>query len=148
MMRLIDKYQTQNITKFSPRADAVKEFIKFKDRFMETTVWTEPCRSWYKSNEADAPVTALWPGSTLHYIEAMDEVRMEDWDVEYFGNRFDWMGNGWSQTELDETADWGYYIRDEDDGEFASRGKRRRILTKSGTMKPGASGSFTAFPKI
>lgn len=114
---------------------------------MDATVWSEPCRSWYKANQADAPVTALWPGSTLHYIEAMEELRMEDWEVEYRGNRFDWMGNGYSQTELDDTADWGYYIRDEDDSEYASRGKRLRIANKSGTMTSGA-GSFTVFPKI
>jgi hypothetical protein len=51
-------------------------------------------------------MTALWPGSTLHYVEALIEIRWEDWDVEYSGNRFEWLGNGFSRTEGDGTADW------------------------------------------
>lgn len=145
MMKLIDRYQTHNIASFTPRAEAVKDFVDHKNQFMKGTVWAEPCRSWYKSNKTDAPVTALWPGSTLHYIEAMAEVRFEDWDIKYDGNRFAWLGNGYSQTELDQTADLGYYIREEDDGEYMSRGKRRRILTKSGSVVP-QKGTFTAFP--
>ena len=26
---------------------------------------------------------------------------MDDWEVKYNGNRFAWLGNGYSQTELD-----------------------------------------------
>ncbi|KAL3462618.1 hypothetical protein BJX64DRAFT_276962 [Aspergillus heterothallicus] len=146
MMKLIDRYQTTNIKTFAPRADAVREFIEFKDQLMQRTVWADGCRSWYKA-DVDGPVTGLWPGSTLHYIEAMSEVRMDDWEVEYKGNRFAWLGNGYSQTEIDETADWAYYIRDRDDGEYHSRGKKLRILNKSGTRKPEAS-AFTVFPRI
>lgn len=147
MMRLIDRYQTSNIAAFSPRSEAVTDFIEYKNQFMRGTVWADSCRSWYKSNQADGPVTALWPGSTLHYIEAMDEVRLDDWKVEYEGNRFAWLGNGYSATEVDPTADWAYYIREEDDGEHMSRGKRRRVLNKSGTMEAN-NGSFQVFPKI
>lgn len=147
MMKLIDRYQTSNIASFAPRPEAVTDFIEYKNQFMRGTVWADSCRSWYKSNQADGPVTALWPGSTLHYIEAMDEVRLEDWKVEYEGNRFAWLGNGYSATEVDPTADWAYYIREEDDGEYMSRGKRRRVLNKSGTMEAN-DGSFQVFPKI
>ncbi|CAK4031912.1 FAD NAD(P)-binding domain-containing [Lecanosticta acicola] len=134
MCTLIDHYQTHNIKTFSPKAEAVDDFIKHKDEFMKRTVWADPCRSWYKSGLVDGPITALWPGSTLHYIEALQNVRFEDFEVEYHGNRFAWLGNGFSQTELDETADWAYYIREEDDGEWLSRRKRRQVLTKSGTI--------------
>lgn len=34
-----------------------------------------------------------------------------------------------------QTADWAYYIREEDDGEWLSRRKRRQVLTKSGTVE-------------
>lgn len=138
MLRIIDRYQTHNIHGFAPKTEAVEEFVQHKNEFMKQTVWAEPCRSWYKGNQADAPVTALWPGSTLHYMEAMAEVRWDDFDVKYTGNRFAWLGNGYSKTELDETADWAYYIRKEDDGEYLSRGKRRELLTKSGTITRGA----------
>ncbi|KAJ6023943.1 hypothetical protein N7540_004740, partial [Penicillium herquei] len=138
MMKLIDRYQTTNIASFSPRPEAVSDFIAYKNRFMHGTVWADACQSWNKAGRPDGPITALWPGSTLHYIEAMDEVRTEDWETTYSGNRFAWLGNGYSQTECDETADWAYYIRGEDDGEYHSRGKKRRIATKSGTVKADA----------
>lgn len=134
MCKLIDHWQTHNIKSFAPKKQAVADFIAHKDAMMKNMVWNDPCRSWYKSGQIDAPITALWPGSTLHYIEALADVRMEDFNVEYAGNRFAWLGNGFSQTELDPTADWAYYIREYDDGEWLSRGKRRRELTKSGTV--------------
>ncbi|RDW65645.1 flavin-containing monooxygenase [Aspergillus mulundensis] len=147
MMKLIDRYQTTNIHSFAPKHEAVTDFIQFKDAFMRRTVWADGCRSWYKSTDPNGPVTGLWPGSTLHYIEAMNEVRFDDWEVKYNGNRFAWLGNGYSQTEIDETADWAYYIRDHDDGQFHSRNKRLRIVNKSGTRRPEKT-AFTVFPRI
>lgn len=44
-------------------------------------IWSEDCQSWYKNNSALAQVSALWPGSSLHYIEALKETRFDDWDV-------------------------------------------------------------------
>ncbi|ETS75250.1 hypothetical protein PFICI_13734 [Pestalotiopsis fici W106-1] len=134
MCRLIDRYQTNNIRTFSPKEEAVQDFINFKDYFMTRTVWQDPCRSWYKPRP-DGPITALWPGSTLHYIECMKDLRMDDFDVTYTGNRFAWLGNGYSQTELDDTADWAYYIRDNDDDGPLSTAGRRKLLTKSGTIQ-------------
>ena len=143
MCKLIDRYQTHNIKSFAPKKAAVDDFIAHKDAFMQTTVWHDSCRSWYKGGQVDGPITALWPGSTLHYIEALSELRLEDFDVEYAGNRLSWLGNGYSQTELDQTADWAYYIRDSDDGEWLSRAMRRKELTGSGTISGREQVSFS-----
>ncbi|KAI3319407.1 FAD/NAD(P)-binding domain-containing protein [Xylariaceae sp. AK1471] len=134
MCQLIDRYQTTNIKMFAPKEEAVKDFIEYKDYFMARTVWADNCRSWYKQR-ADGPVTALWPGSSLHYMECMKNVRLDDFNITYVGNRFAWLGNGYSQTEVDETADWSYYIRDHDDSLPLSTAGQRRLLTKSGTVK-------------
>ena len=142
MLKMIDRYQTHNIRSFAPTQDAISDFIAHKDEFMTKSVWADPCRSWYK-NRPDGPVTALWPGSTLHYIEALMELRMEDWDVKYSKNRFAWLGNGYSQTELDSTADWAYYIRDKDDDGPLCRAGKRKLLTKSGTVTATAGVDFT-----
>jgi len=142
MLQLIDRYQTRNIRTFAPTHEAISDFIAHKDNFMTKSVWADPCRSWYK-NRPDGPITALWPGSTLHYIEALLELRIEDWDVKYSGNRFAWLGNGYSQTELDPTADWGYYIRDKDDDGPATTGGKRRLMSKSGTMTGNVGVNFT-----
>ena len=44
----------------------------------------EECRSWYKNNETGR-VNAVWPGSSLHYIEAIRTPRYEDFEIEYLG---------------------------------------------------------------
>jgi cyclohexanone monooxygenase len=77
-------------------------------------VWSQGCTSWYKNGTADGKVTALWPGSTLHYLEALDAPRYEDWDIERYGNRFDYLGNGHSSAET-RTLDVAYYIKNADD---------------------------------
>ncbi|GAB1215549.1 hypothetical protein ATERTT37_004740 [Aspergillus terreus] len=142
-MKLIDRYQTHSTSSFAPQPEAVRDSILYKDHFMKGTVWADACRSWYKPTP-DGPVTALWPGSTSHYMEAMDEVRWDDRNVRYRGNLFNWMGNGRIQTEVDPTADLGYPIRDKDDGEYMSRGKRLRVLNKSGSKQTQES-SFSVF---
>lgn len=143
MCKLIDRFQTHNISTFAPKAEAVDDFIKFKDAFMKRTVWHDSCRSWYKGLGADGPVTALWPGSTLHYIEALMEIRLDDWEVKYEGNRFSWLGNGYSQTEVDETADWAYYITEKDDAEPLSRRERLKRINHSGTVESNKKSGFT-----
>ena len=44
-------------------------------------------------------------------------------------------GSGFSQCESDPTADWAYYIREKDDSEYLSKGKRREVLNKSGSVQ-------------
>ncbi|PFH50241.1 hypothetical protein AMATHDRAFT_61440 [Amanita thiersii Skay4041] len=135
MLKLISRWQTENIHSFTPKVEAVDDFIAHKDEFMKGTVWSTGCRSWYKSNTIDGKVTALWPGSTLHYLESLADVRYDDWDVRYTGNRFAYLGNGLSQTEVDPTADWAYYISEADDAPYLSKGKQVRLMNKSGTVK-------------
>ena len=67
------------------------------------------------------------------------ELRLDDWEVEYAGNRFAWLGNGFSQTELDESADWAFYIREKDDDEPLARIERLRRINGSGTVAPGGN---------
>ncbi|KAF5316157.1 hypothetical protein D9619_006298 [Psilocybe cf. subviscida] len=145
MLKLMNRWQTENIKSFMPKDAAVDEFIEFKDKFMATTVWNEDCRSWYKNNSISGKVTALWPGSTLHYLEALAEPRYEDWDFTYTGNRFAYLGNGYSQAESDRTADWAYYIRNEDDGPYLSRTKQIKLLSKSGTIERPAESAAKSF---
>ena len=136
---MVNRWQTENIHSFSPKQEAVQDFIEHKDTFMKNTVWQQECRSWYKSNSISGKVTALWPGSTLHYLEMIAEPRYEDWSFKYSGNRFAYLGNGFSQTETDSTADRSYYLRNEDDSPYLSRGKQRKIVSKSGMVECSGS---------
>lgn len=143
MLQFVNRWQTENILSFAPKLDATEDFISHTNSVMATTIWTDECRSWYKNNSASGRVSALWPGSTLHYIEALKEPRFDDWNIAYSGNRFAWTGNGYSQTELDDTCDWSYYIREKDDSPYASRRMQRKVLTNSGSrVGQPASASF------
>jgi cation diffusion facilitator CzcD-associated flavoprotein CzcO len=134
MLKMMNRWQTENIKSFSPKDAAVDDFVEFTQKWMESAIWREDCRSWYKNNSVSGKVTALWPGSSMHYLEAVAEPRYDDWDFTYTGNRFAYLGNGFSQAEKDKTADWAYYIRNEDDGPYLSRGKQIKHISKSGTI--------------
>ncbi|KAF9565887.1 FAD/NAD(P)-binding domain-containing protein [Agrocybe pediades] len=132
ILKLANRWQTENIHYVQPSFDAVKEFVEHRNAFMKKTVWSQNCRSWYKNNSADGNVTILWTGSTLHYLEATAEPRYEDWDFKYSGNRFAYLGNGYSQTETDPESDWAFYIRNKDDGPYLSRAKHLRSINRTG----------------
>ncbi|KAF8226831.1 FAD/NAD(P)-binding domain-containing protein [Tricholoma matsutake] len=146
ILKIANRWQTENIHSFSPKMEAVEDFIAHKDQFMKNTVWEQDCRSWYK-NRRTGKVEALWPGSALHYMEAISEVRYDDWNIAYSGNRFAFLGNGFSQTESDDTADWAYYIRSYDDSPYLSRGKQMKVVNRSGTVNGLKESSVTAIPE-
>src|ERR1700733_8158779 len=103
MLKIINRWQTENIHSFLPKLEAVEDFNAYKNQFIKDTILSEDCGSWYK-NSISGKVSGVWPGSTLHYLEAISEVRYDDWNITYSGNRFAFFGNGFSQTELDDTA--------------------------------------------
>lgn len=107
--RCIAKMQTEDIRTMSPTPAAVHNFTSFCDAYFQGTVYSEECSSWYKSIPASAVtssdptiknrgrVSALWPGSSLHAIQAMARPRWEDWTFEYIGgNPWAWFGDGWA----------------------------------------------------
>lgn len=140
MLKFCDRWQTENILSFAPKEEAVEDFLKHTARIVGRTVWADDCRSWYKNHTKAASNLLLWPGSGLHFIEAMSNIRADDYNITYRGNRFDWLGNGFSQTELDPLADKAFYIRERDDSPLLSRAHRRKALTgntESSGKKPG-----------
>jgi hypothetical protein len=77
---------------------------------MKDLVWTSGCRSWYKNGQVDGKVWGPWPGSALHFLEAMESPRWEDWDLKYAtSNRFSYFGNGKTSREV-KGVDLGYYV--------------------------------------
>ncbi|KAE8363404.1 hypothetical protein BDV27DRAFT_146125 [Aspergillus caelatus] len=92
--RHITRIQQQGVRSIEVTKEAVNDFIEHKDQYMKDMVWNQDCRSWYKGNTADWKIIALWPGSTLHYIDTLQQVRYGDYKVQYFGNRFSYLGNG------------------------------------------------------
>ncbi|KPI37674.1 putative sterigmatocystin biosynthesis monooxygenase stcW [Cyphellophora attinorum] len=96
-LQMIRKLQTEYVKSATPKQDITDEFNAHCQEWVRHTVWTEECRSWYKNNETGR-VNAVWPGSSLHYIEAIRNVRWEDYDLKYCEegkkNRFAYLGMG------------------------------------------------------
>ena len=91
---------------YCPKQQACDSFKKCCEAFFKKTVFTLPCRSWYKRGTADGPVAALWPGSSpLHFVMVPDKPRFEDYDYTYLGgNGMGWIDNGLTVAENDETG--------------------------------------------
>ncbi|EME49899.1 hypothetical protein DOTSEDRAFT_68639 [Dothistroma septosporum NZE10] len=112
ILKAIRKIQRDNIKSMSIKPRLVRDFTRYCDAYFEGTVFKDDCNSWYRKNGQGVPsdkVTGLWPGSTLHCIEAMRSPRWEDYDYEYLSeengsevNLMGWLGNGWGVTQLGE----------------------------------------------
>jgi hypothetical protein len=127
MLKMCDRWQTENIHSFSPKREVVVELQKTIDSMLARTVWSDSCNSWYKADSQNAPVS-LWPGSGLHYMEAISILRAEDYEFQYRGRRFAWLGNGFSQVEADQSCDLAFYVRDKDDSELLGRRMKRQMM--------------------
>jgi hypothetical protein len=60
----------------------------------------------------DGNVSALWPGSSLHYMQTLAEDRWNDYTWKYRGNRFDHWGSGFSWIEHPELDPLGIALAD------------------------------------
>jgi hypothetical protein len=131
---MINRYQTEPIHSFCPSISAQSKFMDHVKGFMKHTVYNDACRSGHKNHTVSGRVPTLWPGSTLHYLQAMQDIRSQDWNIAYSGNRFSYLGNGISQAEFDPTSDLSYYIRERDDGPPLTRRGRMETITRSGSQ--------------
>ncbi|KEF56419.1 uncharacterized protein A1O9_08000 [Exophiala aquamarina CBS 119918] len=106
--RALRKMQLENILTMQPSVHAVNNFTKFVDVHHHRTVYGEDCTSWYK---ADGRVTALWPGSSLHAIKALENPRWEDFTYVYRDeNETGWLGDGSTLADWNPEGDKSYYL--------------------------------------
>ncbi|TPX16724.1 uncharacterized protein E0L32_003665 [Thyridium curvatum] len=119
----IKKCQTEGIKALAPSQAAVDDYFEHITSFMPRTTWAAPgCRSWFKGGRAEGPVTALHPGSRIHFFHMLEAFRGEDYEYVYDAppsggdkgrrNRFWYLGNGMSTKELDEGFDSTWYLDD------------------------------------
>ncbi|KAA8618965.1 flavin-binding monooxygenase protein [Pyrenophora tritici-repentis] len=127
IIKAIRKIQKENIASIVVKEARERDFTEYIDAYFEGTVFAEECSSWYK-NKVTGEVVGLWPGSTLHCVEAMRSPRWEDFDYVYVdelegaqdsdnelngvgktANRLSWLGNGWS-TLQHEDRDLAWYL--------------------------------------
>jgi hypothetical protein len=99
----LEKLQTEMISSFEVSADANDEYNQHIQQYLERTVWTRGCRSWYKRGTVDGPVVAIYGGTSFHFMEAIKNPRWEDYHIKRLpgarANRFAYLGNGFSSRE-------------------------------------------------
>ncbi|KAB5576482.1 hypothetical protein GE09DRAFT_1053840 [Coniochaeta sp. 2T2.1] len=89
---------------------AVRDYNEYSQEDLKRTVWTSGCRSWYKNGKTDGKVTAMYAGSILHYKEILENIRGEDFDIDYNSrNSFRFMGNGLTGRE-ERNEDLAFYV--------------------------------------
>lgn len=133
IIKCIRKLQKEDYISMMPKPERVKDFMEYTNEYFKNTVYMDECNSWYRSEGGKGDrITGLWPGSTLHCLEALRAPRWEDFDFETKDeNRLRWLGNGWSVTQLDG-GDPAWYLepslqnvpvagKPEDDEEFKRR---------------------------
>lgn len=167
--QILRKMMVGNLKTVEPKREQVENFTKFCDVYFERTVFSAECGSWYKSPPAgasekerrNARVGALWPGSSLHAMKALEAPRWEDFELGVGdGNAFGWFGNGWCVAEREggvEGLSW--YINDskflhksleeEEEGKGGSlkvKGslKRKRSLESIEGLEGGRVSTFTS----
>ena len=113
-VRWLKKMAEENIKSFVPRSEVVEQLVRYSDEIHKTLVWTSPCKSWYKQGTTDGRVTALFAGSGMLYKRIISgELRTEDFEIEYRSpNRFRFMGNGFTEFELNPGERFGLVHRE------------------------------------
>ena len=112
IIKWLKKMSSEDIKSIQPKQKVVDEFVRYGDEIHKTLVWTGQCRSWYKKNRIDGRVTATFAGSALLFRRMISEIRGEDFEIDYrTPNRFKFMGNGFTEYELDETNDLAWYVK-------------------------------------
>ncbi|EXJ67384.1 uncharacterized protein A1O5_09397 [Cladophialophora psammophila CBS 110553] len=100
MIQVIEKCQLEKIKYLSPKVEATHQFREYADLLLKRTVWSQPCRSWFKGNTIDG-LPRNYPGSRAHFVELVVP-RYEDFEIEYESvNRFHFWGNGFTLHEVD-----------------------------------------------
>ncbi|KAI8717009.1 hypothetical protein NCS52_00996100 [Fusarium sp. LHS14.1] len=98
IIKCVKKLQREYLSSLEPTMDAHVDFCKQADKYFEKTIFTYPCKSWFKRNNETGRIVGIWPGSSVHAQQAMENPRFEDFRYvrmqEVEQNRFNWFGNG------------------------------------------------------
>ncbi|KAF7347539.1 hypothetical protein MVEN_01510300 [Mycena venus] len=107
------KLQREHLKSMDVKPEAVADWDAYIEHHFAKTVFSERCRSWYKQGMYEGRVVALWPGSCLHAVRALEHPRWEDYTYEPLDghtNRFFWAGNGTTIAEETPGADRAWYL--------------------------------------
>ena len=111
LLKWLRKVATEDIKSIVPRTAAIAELVRYQDELHKGMIWSDSCKSWFKNNTVDRCNTALFAGSALLFRKMISEIRPEDFEIEYrSSNRWSFMGNGFTDFELDPENNLAWYI--------------------------------------
>lgn len=111
IVKWLRKIATEDIKAITPKTRTVDELIQYGDGVHKSLVWSEGCSSWFKRNTVHGRVTAAFAGSALLFRQLISDIRAEDFDIEYrSGNQWGFLGNGFTEYELDPANNLSWYI--------------------------------------
>ncbi|CAH0044905.1 unnamed protein product [Clonostachys solani] len=110
-IQCIRKMQTDNIKSWAPKQSVTDKFNQHVQEWYKYTIWKNECRSWFKNQETGR-IHAVWPGSALHYREAITKVRWEDMEIDYHeDNMWGLLGLGYTLSDrYQEKYDLSPYV--------------------------------------
>jgi len=124
IVKVLRKLQKEDYATVEPRPERVRDFTQFVGTYFKRTVYLDDCKSWYRTDGGRGDwICGLWPGSTLHALEALRSPRWEDylWEsADPSPNALRWLGNGSSRAQTDGDPSW--YINN-DEVEWPTEGK-------------------------
>jgi hypothetical protein len=106
--QILERLVKGNVKTIEPKRKHVENFTNYCDAYFARTVFSAECGSWYKSAPPNATdeerrwgrITALWPGSSIHAVKALERVRFDDYEMTTADNNdFGWFGDGWAVAE-------------------------------------------------
>lgn len=110
ILKWVDKVAREDIKTFDVKQSVQDDWNVYGDEILKKTVWASGCRSWYKNGTTDGRISALYPGSILHFKDMVENIRGEDFDITYRSkNQWKFLGDGFTQLEVDD-GDLGYYM--------------------------------------
>ncbi|KAF3011722.1 hypothetical protein E8E14_010037 [Neopestalotiopsis sp. 37M] len=116
IVQMVAKMQREHIHYLCPKQSVTDAFNEHTQAWVAGTAWDDPnCRSWYKDSKTGR-VNAIWPGSSLHFCQAMKYPRFEDFEIQYDSslNMWEFMGLGFTQDMISDDPDLSPYINGEE----------------------------------
>ncbi|KAE9965383.1 hypothetical protein BLS_007682 [Venturia inaequalis] len=115
ILKCAKKMQEEQIRALEVKTEPTLQLNAHIDAWHPRTVWSAPCKSWYKNNIPDGKVW-VWGGSALHHMKTIKEVKFEHYDIRYKnGNMWAFLGDGRVEAEVNHDLEHlTPYVRNED----------------------------------
>ncbi|KAL4914978.1 hypothetical protein BDW62DRAFT_133987 [Aspergillus aurantiobrunneus] len=115
MLDWVEKIAKEDIKSVAVKDSVVSDFNRYAAENLKRCVWSKGCTAWYSKKNGPGEsntVTAMYPGSALHYKAFIKTIRGEHFDIRHnTSNSFRYLANGELEMERAEWGDLAYYLQ-------------------------------------